>query len=113
MKEYIHRYIYCLRIQFEHTANRRKYLFTHLGGSLLLCGTGYDDQKIGCRLCVHHGDVRSLYGLHPAVDRVHDRATVFAGDRRSHVQHVRNEAVFSRLRTTGGFRSSAGRLLYQ
>lgn len=80
---------------------------------LLLRRTGNDDQEVGRRLRVHHGDVRPVHGLHPAVDRVHDRAAVLAGDRRADVQHVRDEAVLPGLPAARRFGASAGRVLYQ
>lgn len=71
------------------------------GRRLLLRGARVHDQKVGRRLRVYHGDLRTFHGVHQAVGRVHDSATLQPGHRGLDFQRLRPEAGVPRLHATG------------
>lgn len=82
------------------------------GGRLLLRRAGVHDLQVRRGLRLHHGDLRALPGLHAAVDRVHDRAPLLAGDRLPHVQSLHPQTLLPRVPATGRERPAARRLLH-
>lgn len=96
----------------QHNRNMLFSVIWLLGRRVLLCRTGHNDYQIRRRLCVHHGDIRPIHGIHSSLDRVHDCAAVLPGNCRPHIQYVRIEAILSRLQSARRLSPSAGRLLH-
>lgn len=50
------------------------------------------DQKVGRRLCVYHGDLRTIPGVHQALGGVYDSTALQSGHRGIDFQRLRAEA---------------------
>lgn len=82
------------------------------GWCILLRWTGHDDYQIWCRLRIHHGNIWTVHGIYSIMDWMHDCATMFASNRRTHIQYVCTEAILPRLQSTRRLSETVGRLLY-